>query len=273
MKTTIAIAQTPGFRKTEQRAYVDATFEMIRAAAAGNARLLVLPQAYPGGYLSESLDQETLQATCNLAKSHGMAVIYGSRKKVDESRYQLTAITIDNSGTVVGEYARTSPRGPFWYPSFGLDYVGGDVPPSPLEVGGIKIAVVMCAEIFLPELSRVAALQGVDLIANPACLDNGPDRWPVWQSFVQARALENLCYVAACQTLRRRGRGLGMIAGPAGSLARSQGVGVTFADIDVEFIRELQAGSRERDPGKVRAIYTGGWDNRRPELYQILVRN
>lgn len=272
-----AISQPPGYQEEGPDAYLKAMQDIIAEAAEKDVHLLVLPQGWPGAHVPERVNDDALAIAQELAEKHSMAIIYGSRRAAPGGQFHLTALTISESGTVVDEYMRCSPKGPFWYPSFGVNYVGGDVAPHPVEVHGAKVAVVMCAEIYVPELSRLAMLGGAEIIVNPTCCENGPPTWPTWRNVVETRALENLCYVAACQELRRPGTGLGIIAGPRGVIETAEGLGLRTADLDLTLVRELRAGddgnpeSNGRMSKKLK-LFAGGVYYRRPELYQPLMK-
>ena len=60
--------------------------------------------------------------------------------------------------------------------------------------------MLVCSELYSPELSRVLMLQGADIIAYPA---GGAinELLPGWRTLVYARAIENLLFTVACQNL------------------------------------------------------------------------
>lgn len=60
--------------------------------------------------------------------------------------------------------------------------------------GWLKIGVLICVDLVLPELARLYALRGVNLLLNPANISR--DRIPLWRSLAAARAFENHMYVA-----------------------------------------------------------------------------
>lgn len=63
-----------------------------------------------------------------------------------------------------------------------------------VEYAGWKIGVLVCVDLFYPELARCLALLGCSLIVNPAGIPS--DRQALWQSVGLVRASENTLFVA-----------------------------------------------------------------------------
>jgi predicted amidohydrolase len=65
-----------------------------------------------------------------------------------------------------------------------------------VEAGGWKIGLTVCYDLRFPELFRLLALAGAELITVPANFTKrtGMDHWQV---LLRARAIENALYVAA----------------------------------------------------------------------------
>ncbi|MGE4265962.1 MAG: nitrilase-related carbon-nitrogen hydrolase [Deferribacterales bacterium] len=63
---------------------------------------------------------------------------------------------------------------------------------------GVKVGLLLCYEVRFPEMFRMTAFAGADIITVPAI-------WPQmkkehWLTLMRARAIENQCYVAGCNT-------------------------------------------------------------------------
>ena len=83
-------------------------------------------------------------------------------------------------------------------PFLGVDRFAtpGPDPPFVVEVGGLRIGVLICYDLRFPEAARMCALDGADLIALPTNWPVGVDFHP--GIFAPARAAENHCYLLAC---------------------------------------------------------------------------
>ncbi|MDQ4018972.1 MAG: carbon-nitrogen hydrolase family protein, partial [Actinomycetota bacterium] len=65
-----------------------------------------------------------------------------------------------------------------------------------IDIDGVKLGLTICYDLRFPELYRILALEGAELITVPAAftLYTGKDHWEL---LLRARAVENQCYVAA----------------------------------------------------------------------------
>jgi predicted amidohydrolase len=129
----------------------------------------------------------------------------------------------------------------------------------------------MCSEIYSPELARILALQGAELILMPAGLtSNSSSLVDTWRTLVWARAIENLAYTAVCSNVVKEGQGgFSMLCSPEEIVLESGAEGVQVATVDLARVRWLR---REQDrlvpepkpwrtkPGSLR-------DWRRPDLF------
>ncbi|HEX4190497.1 MAG TPA: carbon-nitrogen hydrolase family protein [Marmoricola sp.] len=253
----------------------------IAAARNQNVRLLALPEACLGGYLSVlgsgrdgSHDEtpESLPPTLDLAgpelaaiaaMAREMTVVVGFCESDGRERFN-TAAAVTGDG-VIGSYRKVhQPLGESLYYAAGEELHAFDSP-----VG--RLGLQICYDKAFPESARALALDGAEVIA---CISAWPgsrtasseslaeDRWTHrFNIFDQARALENqVVWVAANQTgtfgsLRFVGNA--KIVGPGGEILDSTGVaeGMAIAHVDVP---EVLATAR-------RAMFHLG--DRRPELY------
>ncbi|GAB1534774.1 carbon-nitrogen family hydrolase [Geovibrio sp. ADMFC3] len=72
------------------------------------------------------------------------------------------------------------------------------------EFMDVKVGLLLCYEIRFPELFRMTARAGAELIAVPAVW--GAMKKEHWLTLLRARAIENQCYIAGCNTSVMHGR-------------------------------------------------------------------
>ncbi|MBM4196095.1 MAG: carbon-nitrogen hydrolase family protein [Gammaproteobacteria bacterium] len=110
-----------------------------------------------------------------------------------------------------------------------------------------ELGVAICYDLRFPELFRILMNSAVSLIALPAAfsLRTGQAHW---HTLLRARAIENLCYVAAAaQTGEhpggRRTYGHSLIVGPWGEVLAEAAAGpsVIGAGIDVHYLERLRS--------------------------------
>ncbi|MDH3251353.1 MAG: carbon-nitrogen family hydrolase [Ignavibacteria bacterium] len=79
----------------------------------------------------------------------------------------------------------------------------------------LRVGVIICYDLRFPELTRMQASKGMQLLIVPA-------RWPsardeAWSTLLKARAIENQIFVIGCNAKGREG-GASYVFGPAGEL-------------------------------------------------------
>jgi nitrilase len=101
-----------------------------------------------------------------------------------------------------------------------------------------RIGLSICYDLRFPELYRLHAAAGVDLILVPSAFTETTGR-AHWEVLLRARAIENLCWIAAPaqgghHENGRRTWGHTLVADPWGELraVRDQGAGVVLCDVD-----------------------------------------
>ena len=101
-----------------------------------------------------------------------------------------------------------------------------------------RIGLSVCYDLRFPELYRLYAAQGAHLLLVPSAFTHTTGQ-AHWETLLRARAIENLCFVAAPAQggLHENGRrtwGHSMLVDPWGVVAheRAEGEGVDVADLD-----------------------------------------
>ena len=150
-------------------------------------------QAIPGPII------EILQAK---ARKHHMIVHGGSILERDPQlvgKFYNTSVLINRDGQIVARYRKIHlfdvdlSNGEKHYESERIE-PGNDIVTA--EIDGITFGLTICYDVRFPELYRLLALKGAQIIMVPAgfTLHTGRDHWEV---LLRARAIENLCYVVA----------------------------------------------------------------------------
>ena len=267
MKIKLALVQpTSGSGETESRNASHALDWLAKAASVG-ADLVVFPEGYPGPINPANCYDafEPVRKRASELKLHVVA----SRAVAVPGGHAVELCVIDDQGQIVGSYLRTSPLGPYVYrdiSAWNFDYVASDIPPRVIETRFGKIGLLVCSELYIPELSRLLALQGADIILYPA---GGAinELLLSWRTLVWARAIENLVFTGACQNLYGDEEGVGTIAAPEGVLASSSVEGLIVADLDFERLAYLRSTRESITFPKPYSTIPGVMEWRRPALF------
>jgi predicted amidohydrolase len=244
---------------------------LLREAAKAGARLVIFPECALTGYGFESIEEaqphgETLPgpASDKLAaecRSLDTFAIFGCLERTQEAG-------IFNAAALVGPDGFIAAYRKVHLPFLGVDRFAnhGDRPFAVHDAGGLRLGMNICYDGSFPESSRVLAVLGADLIALPT-------NWPTGavntvKYLVQARALENHMYYAACNRVgEERGFrfiGHSRIVDCSGELLGSTDSDreeIIYAEIDPLRARNKQI---VKIPGKYEINRVA---DRRPEMY------
>lgn len=269
-KVKIAVIQPKSFKGEREIENVTSALTYLDIAVEKGAKIICFPELYPGpsspmnNYDSFELNEK--------ARENKVYIVKGRIEKEQgaaELPYSICAELIGPEGEVIGKYKRTTPKGPFLYRDKGalsFDYQEfNDLPVFDTEYG--KIGILICNEVYAPELSRILALKGAEIVFYPAGgLIN--ELLPTWRTIVWARAIENLMYTGACQNLFGVEEGIGMIAGPEGILIEEKNEGVLVAEADMGRIRWLKEQVEKIELPKQYKVVPGTLKWRRPQMYR-----
>jgi predicted amidohydrolase len=269
MRVKLAVVQPRTRLGDEELLNIKEAARYIDEAARQGAQLVLFPETYPGPW-TDTRRFDPLDALAAQAKASGVYVVAGTSEPapgtVDGS--SIVCLLIGPDGQLIGKYRRTCPPGPYIYRGgrlWDLNYTAADDVPvfkTPLGVIGINV----CSEVFVPELQRILALQGAEIILLPA-------GWVVdfnenWLTLVRARAVENLAFTATCQNLIGDNAGMALVASPERVIASSTEEGILFAELDLDRLRELR-GLRPKMSGTHEfATIPGVLGFRRPEVFR-----
>ena len=174
-----------------------------------------------------------------LAAETGLWIIPGSLYEDRDGQVFNTTPIIDPRGQVVARYDKMFPFLPYEKGvTSGNNYVVVNVP------GIGKIGVVICYDIWFPEVVRTLAAMGAEVIIVPT-MTNTVDR-DVELAIARTNAAINQCFVVDVNVAGEQGNGRSVVYGPGGELIHEAGAG-----------REVMA--LELDLEQVRSVRTRGW--------------
>ncbi len=272
----IRVAMVQSLTDVEARSRnVERALAYLEQARGLGADIVCFPETYPGPWTPPPT-YDPLPALCEAARRYNLYVIAGLIESVagHADRYHVKEVLIGEDGKVAGEYRRTTPRGPWLYQgSWFWDFHYQEASALPVfETPWCKIGIAVCSEVYIPEVSRILALQGAEVIFLPAGVPK-PELWHTWRTLIFARAIENLCFTATCQNVfNPADLGLTMICSPEQVLVESIWEGVFVADCDLARLRLLRGAQDTWDFPGVKHCKPGIFEHwYRPELHADLL--
>jgi predicted amidohydrolase len=258
MPDRIRIACVQLTSRADKAANLERTERLVARAASTGADLVVLPEKWnaigDAGVLHAAAEPieggESVAAMSSWARTHGITLVGGSITERRDGREKLsnTCVVFDPDGEVVAVYRKIHlfdvDVGGLRYRESDAEEPGDEPVVARLEDWPIGLSV--CYDVRFPELYRILALEGAELVTVPAnfTLYTGKDHWHV---LLRARAIENQLYVAAAaqvgETIAGKpSYGRSLVADPWGIvLAHAPDEEtVISAEIDRERIREIR---------------------------------
>ncbi|MEU1970192.1 carbon-nitrogen hydrolase family protein [Microbacterium sp. NPDC019599] len=212
--------------------------ELVATASDRGARVVVFPE-YSSYFVdpfdeslaagAQDLDGPFTRALTRLAADRGLIIVAGLLEKGgDPRRVRNTVVAVDASG-VIATYRKLH-----LYDAFGQresDWVepGRVEAPETFEAAGLRFGLMTCYDLRFPEVARLLADAGVDVMLVPAEWVRGPLKEHHWRTLLQARAIENTVFVAAADHPPPLGVGHSMIIDPQGVQIASVGTGTDVA--------------------------------------------
>lgn len=232
--------------------------EMVVQAVQKGAQLVVLPEMfqcpYDGKYFPSFAEEipggETTRFLIELARELGIYLCGGSIPEQGTDGIYNTSLLLDPEGKISLKHRKIH--------LFDIDVPGGitfresDTLQAGDQLGVLetplgRLGLMICYDIRFPELVRLLALQGAEMILLPAAFNRitGP---PHWELTLRARALDNQVFVVGVSPARNDtasyvAYGHSLVADPWGKVVVEGGEGeelilVTIDGEELEKVRE-----------------------------------
>jgi len=240
--------------------------KILETASEEGVDLLVLPELANSGYMFASRDEalarsETIPdgsfSTILLEWSQeGRVVVAGICEMIERNLYNSAAVFAD--GEHLGTYHKIHlfNRENEWF-------LPGIEEPPVVDCRGHRIGVMVCFDWAFPEVARILALKGADIILHPANLV-----LPYCQNAMVTRSIENRVFTATANRVgTERGvvfSGMSQIISPKGEVLlrlQEEKLRVAWVDLDLSLARDKKITKRN-----------DVMEDRRPSIYGRLSR-
>jgi omega-amidase len=234
---------------------------LIERASKEKPDIIVLPELWTTGYNLTRLEEigdrnaeSSIQFLQTMAQKHNAAFIGGSVANKTADGVFNTLLAVSSTGELLHQYSKLH-LFKLMDEHLHLSPGSGD---ASFKLNGHSLAGFICYDIRFPEWIRKHALEGAEAIFAVA-------EWPMprlahWRALLIARAIENQCFVVACNRAgsdpSNQFAGHSIIIDPWGEVVAeaSEHEEILSAEIDLRLVEEV----RGRIP-----VFT----DRRPEFY------
>jgi deaminated glutathione amidase len=227
---------------------IDMVVGYIEEASKTKIDILCLPESVlslntkeamkaPGGLLpAENFPGDVTAFFCETAKKFSVNLVLPYYIKENGKIFNQTNI-INSDGKLLGYYRKVQPT----YGEIKWCFAGSEFPV--FELSGIKIATMTCLDIYFPEICRIYAMKGAEIIFWPT-LTHGPTQSGLECQYI-SRAIDNSIYLVQSNISRKPpyapyiGKyepGRSSIVDYNGDIIANTGrrPGICFADIDFD---------------------------------------
>ncbi len=251
-----------------KRANLEKVLKFIDLARKEEARLILFPEftsLYVGRMAVDKISEQAEEID-------GPFIREVERKARDTDLYVAFGFIEKFKGKVYNSVCLVSPEGILnvyrkihLFDAFGFKesnkFSYGDKIPDVIDIEGLgKVSTIICYDIRFPELARILALRGCEILLVPAAWVYGVLKEEHWQVLLKARAIENSMYVVGATQVGNVYTGRSMIVDP---------MGITLCDAGEK------EGIIEAKVSMDRVIYArktlGVFNNRRSDIYEINV--
>jgi predicted amidohydrolase len=251
LKKKIAVVQMRSSK--DKAANLTRSIEFIDEAASKNADLICFPEfqmAFSPGTQSatqlasfaETTRGEFVTELSRAARSGRIGVVATMYEKSSSPRRVYdTAVVLTPTGAISSVYRKLHLYDALGFkestklmPGMGIEK------PTKTRVG--SVGLMICYDLRFPEMSRILAMKGADILAIPSAWVQGKMKEEHWQTMIRARAIENGLYVVAPDQVGNIYCGRSMVVDPFGVVLTDMGKreGIEIVDIDWSRIRQVR---------------------------------
>jgi predicted amidohydrolase len=168
--------------------------------------------------LAETIDGNFVQTIANVAKKNSIQVVgtfYEKSKK--KNHVYDTSFLINKSGKVVSTYRKIH-----LYDALGFSeskkMAAGSKIAKPQKTSIGKIGMLICYDLRFPEMSRILASSGSEILVAPSAWVKGEMKEEHWITINKTRAIENGCYLIAPDQVGNIYCGRSVVVDPFGKI-------------------------------------------------------
>lgn len=202
-----------------------AVAQAAASARRAGADLLVLPETLMTGYaigahriaeLAEAADGGQQQTIAGIAAENSLAVVYGFTERSSTGEIYNSANFVSESGQLLATYRKLH----LFQEIDREQFSPGNRRPTVIDWHGWGVGLAICYDVEFPEMVRMLAEDGADLICTPTANMVGFDQ--VQNLVLPTRAYESQVYIAYANYCGQDEvftyNGTSVIASPRGSL-------------------------------------------------------
>lgn len=253
-KLNVALLQTKVY--ADKLKNINNVIKLIKKVSIEGADIAVLPEMfccpYDNSFFKEYGEEEgglAYQSLSNAAKDNNIYIVGGTIPELDDDLVYNTSYVFNRNGEKIGKHRKMH--------LFDIDVEGGQSfkESDVLSAGNnvtvfntefCKIGLAVCYDIRFPELSRLMAVEGAEIIIIPGAFNmtTGPAHWEL---HLRGRAVDNQVYTIGVAPARDydslyHSYGNSIIVSPWGNIVNKldEKEGYIIQEIDLNLVKKVR---------------------------------
>lgn len=249
--TKIAVVQMRA--ETDKKNNLKKILKYISQAAHRNAELCAFPEFMmyytsssqsPADLanIAEKIDGEFVSSISEEAKRNSIQVVGTLYEKSPKpNRVYDTSFLIDKNGRVLSTYRKIHLYDALGFKESTKLYPGSSIT-KPVKTSVGKMGMMICYDLRFPEMSRILASSGSDILVVPSAWVKGKMKEEHWLTINKTRAIENGCYVISPDQVGNIYCGRSVVVDPYGKILldmkKKEGIGIV--DISLDEVKQVR---------------------------------
>ena len=264
---------------------IENSIKKIKEAAKKNAKIICLPELFLSPYfcqtenhskfkLAEKIPGPITNTYCKLAKELSVILMISLFEKRLTGFYHNTSIVINEKGKIISKYRKMHiPDDPGYYEKF--YFSPGDLGFKSTKTRYGKIGSLICWDQWFPEVARIMALKGAEVLLYPTAIggepeDDGFDSSDMWQRVMIGHSAANQIPVVASNRIgTEQGQDISNYFYGRSFITNHVGDKIAEASRDKE---EILIGKVSLDEAENLRNVWGVFRDRRTDLYSDLLK-
>jgi N-carbamoylputrescine amidase len=282
--TVIKVAATQMACSWERDENIARAEGLVREAAGAGAQVVLLQELFETPYFPKDEDVSYYELAKPIEENAAIRVMQPLARELEvvlpvsvferaNNSLFNTLIVIDADGAILGKYRKSHiPDAPGYSEKYYFN--PGDTGFRVWNTRYGKIGAAICWDQWFPEVARILALKGAEVILYPTAIGSNPNEKDTqalrhWQQVMQGHAAANMVPIVASNRIgTEQGKSCSLRFFGSSFISNSHGEKIAEADQETEsfLVTEIDLESANQS-----RIYWNLFRDRRPDLYRELL--
>lgn len=210
MQVRVALIQMSCTPRLDEN--IEKAITLVDRAAADGAQIVCLQELFCSRYFPQTVNVRHYELAGSLsdppvaimrgrAAEKSLVMVVPVYEEAHPGIYFNTAVVIDRDGTILGKFRKVHiPEGPQYFEKY--YFTPGDLGFPVFKTSFGTLGVGICWDEWFPEVGRILALKGAQILFFPSAIGTEPDRpeyssHDAWETVIRSQGITNGVFVAA----------------------------------------------------------------------------